>query len=189
MQFVKLHISNTMDIVTRLRFFMDSLEIPSSQFADSCRIPRPTLSQLLNGRNKKISDEIITKVHDAFPELSIMWLMFGEGDMRVVPNIQSSAPQNESPRPSNQAQQTTYQPHSDYATRNIFVENSSSNRKYSPIEHIEAIESTESSPIQEKRDESGLDNTTKPVSADKSKKITSILVFYDDNSFESFSPA
>ncbi len=45
-----------MDIVSRLKLFLDYLGIPVTQFADNCGIPRPTLSQLLNGRNKTVRD-------------------------------------------------------------------------------------------------------------------------------------
>ena len=44
---------------------MDNQQIAISQFADNCQIPRPTMSQILNGRNKKISDELISKIHAA----------------------------------------------------------------------------------------------------------------------------
>lgn len=70
-----------MDIVTRLKMFLDQTGISNSQFADTCEIPRPTLSQLLNGRNKKVSDEVIGKIHRAYPSLNVMWLMFGDGEM------------------------------------------------------------------------------------------------------------
>lgn len=73
---------------------MDSGKITISQFADTCGIPRPTMSQLMNGRNKRISDEVINKIHNGYPSLSIMWLMFGEGEMESNPNIKISEPQN-----------------------------------------------------------------------------------------------
>jgi len=82
-----------MDIATRLRQFMAYKNIASSQFADNADIPRPTLSQLLNGRNKKISNELIGKIHEAFPSLNVMWLMFGEGGMECEPNMKTSEPQ------------------------------------------------------------------------------------------------
>lgn len=69
-----------MDIVSRLKTFIDYLGVPVTQFADNCGIPRPTLSQLLNGRNKTVRDELISKIHAAYPRLSVMWLMFGEGE-------------------------------------------------------------------------------------------------------------
>ena len=70
-----------MDIVSRLKTFLEQAGISNSQFADTCDIPRPTLSQLLNGRNKKVSDEVIGKIHRAYPSLNVMWLMFGDGEM------------------------------------------------------------------------------------------------------------
>ena len=72
-----------MDIISRLKLFLEQNGISNSQFADTCEIPRPTLSQLLNGRNKKVSDEVISKIHIAYPALNIMWLMFGDGEMFV----------------------------------------------------------------------------------------------------------
>lgn len=71
------------NIAIRLKHFMDTNNISSSVFADTCGIPRPSLSQLLSGRNKKISDIIIGQIHSAYPELSIMWLLFGEGQMQL----------------------------------------------------------------------------------------------------------
>lgn len=83
-----------MDLINRLKFFMESRKVTISQFADTCGIPRPTLSQLMNGRNKRVSDEIINKIHNGFPSLSILWLMFGEGTMESAGNIEISEPQN-----------------------------------------------------------------------------------------------
>ncbi|MBD5225379.1 MAG: hypothetical protein HDS68_05340 [Bacteroidales bacterium] len=77
---------------------MDNKGISSSIFADTCKIPRPTMSQILNGRNKKISDELISKIHFAYPDLSVLWLMFGEGGMTFDSNMTISEP--EKPRQS-----------------------------------------------------------------------------------------
>lgn len=69
----------------RLKGFIDTMGLTNSQFADRCGIPRPSVSQLLGGRNKKVNDVIITQIHRAFPNLSVMWLLFGEGDMMLSP--------------------------------------------------------------------------------------------------------
>lgn len=86
-----------MDVVSRLKYFMDSSGLTISQFADTCTIPRPTMSQLISGRNKRISNEIFDKIHNGFPNLSILWLMFGEGDMLLNENIEISERQNTPP--------------------------------------------------------------------------------------------
>lgn len=75
-------------IASRLKQFMDYKELSNSQFADACGIPRPNLSQLLSGRNKKVSDVLIGQIHKAYPDLSIVWLLFGEGLM-LVTNVSS----------------------------------------------------------------------------------------------------
>lgn len=71
------------NFASRLKLFIDTNGLSPSQFADMCRIPRPTLSQVLSGRNKKISDVLLRPIHDAFPDLSLLWLMFGEGPVKV----------------------------------------------------------------------------------------------------------
>lgn len=85
-----------MDLVSRLKLYLNHRGISVTQFADECDIPRPTASQLLAGRNKKVSDEMIGKIHYTYPGLSISWLMFGEGEMltnsdnKVIPTINQS---------------------------------------------------------------------------------------------------
>ncbi|GEM_PF-951956 len=67
-----------MDIISRLNEFVGQYKLSPSQFADKLGIPRPSASQILSGRNKKISNEFLGKLHQAFPDLDLMWLMFGE---------------------------------------------------------------------------------------------------------------
>lgn len=73
-------------IASRLKTFIDSQGLTHSQFADGCGIPRPSLSQLLTGRNKKINDVMVGQIHKVFPDLSIVWLLFGEGEMIKKPD-------------------------------------------------------------------------------------------------------
>lgn len=101
-----------MNIIQRLNTFMAYTGLSSSQFADKAGVPRPSMSQLLNGRNKKVSNEIIEKLHTAFPSLNVVWLMFGEGPMETTVNTRISEPQNggiseETTAQSSSAQQNT----------------------------------------------------------------------------------
>ena len=68
-------------LVNRLKAYMEYTGLSNTQFADRAGIPRPTLSQILSGRNKKINNELIDKLHIAFPRLNVIWLLFGEGSM------------------------------------------------------------------------------------------------------------
>lgn len=107
-----------MNIIDRLNAFLEISEITKSQFADNCEIPRPTASQILSGRNKKISDDIIGKIHSVYPDLSISWLMFGEGEMLIsaTPGIEgvklseNSKITNHSTFPSNDLKENELKP-------------------------------------------------------------------------------
>ncbi|MBD5214371.1 MAG: helix-turn-helix transcriptional regulator [Bacteroidales bacterium] len=172
-----------MDIITRLKFFMDSSGLQSSQFADTCNIPRPTLSQLLNGRNKKVSDEIIAKVHSGFPELNVMWLLFGEGSMYMNGNTQFSQPQNTPIPHSTLFQEPTHQEVANIEDANIFAKDFSKLENTAKNQVSEVITDT----LSKKESISHSNDASAPSSS--VRKITSILVFYDDNSFESFVPS
>ena len=177
-----------MDIVSRLKIFMTTLDMTNSQFADLCHIPRPSISQLLNGRNKKISDEIITKIHDSFPELSILWLMFGEGDMMINSNIKISAPldmalagDSTKQRTENKVIEPTIQSlfnHTDLKSENFSSTNANTMSQIKSTQIHEINTTNYNNPSQ-----------TTDATPTTNKRISNIVVFYDDNSFESFTPS
>ena len=174
-----------MDIVSRLKKFMDFRQIAISQFADSCNIPRPTISQILNGRNKKVSDELIGKIHATFPDLSVVWLMFGEGDMITQSNIKTSEPLNETRLTFDDAQLAeheilTSEDESFSETTDFFSEKSENDAssEFSPISDNSAT-NTPASDIAK-----AISNKIEPT-----KKITSIVVFYADSTFQTFMPS
>ncbi len=178
-------VNSKMDIISRLKRFLEQNGISNSQFADTCEIPRPTLSQLLNGRNKKVSDEVISKIHAAYPALNIMWLMFGDGEMFVSGAAISSADgasQNLSKTPQAGSLFTGMAtPH-----------NSSSGSSRQP--------STISFDDDSGRGNSGamalsnaLQNIARnggssPTPSSHGRRIVNIMIFYDDNSFEQILP-
>ena len=169
-----------MDIVSRLKAFLEQNKISNSVFADNCGIPRPTLSQLLNGRNKKVSDELIAKIHTAYPQLSITWLMFGEGTMiDFGPNAKSAANSRESKPFENYVEQTA----------------TGSSAKKTTIDFGSDEENTQSPelPLFGPSDEaqpsaSKVNADFARALADPSKTIEKIIIFYSDKSFDQFTP-
>lgn len=85
-----------MDLITRLNTFFKYTGKNLSQFAEVANTPKGSLSQILNGRNQKISNELISKLHTAFPNLNIMWLLFGEGSMLMADETRSDGKSAES---------------------------------------------------------------------------------------------
>lgn len=166
-----------MDIVNRIKAFMAASSISSTQFADACNIPRPSLSQILGGRNKKISDEVIAKIHEAYPRLSVMWLLFGEGEMLISQNIQFSPTQPGSKYLPQASEASVFD---DADPDSLF----SSERNRSDETLMFGDEEPASEPVELK---SEVPPTVK-IPADGTKSIVNIMVFYSDNSYQSFVP-
>lgn len=156
-----------MSIVSRIKLFLSENGIANSIFADKCEIPRPSVSQLLNGRNKKVSDDVLTKIHLAYPELSMMWLMFGEGDMCVDVGQNVTTARDAQPR-ENSLFQDELDDDVDYETTSQSV---------NPV--AEVLQSL-SKNLVKKQDGAVVENS--------GKRIVNVMVFYSDSSFDSFVP-
>ncbi|GAB3195684.1 transcriptional regulator with XRE-family HTH domain [Pontibacter aydingkolensis] len=93
-------------MIDRIRELMEHKGFTSSQFADTVDVPRAVISHILSGRNKP-SLEVVTKVVSAFPDVSMSWLLLGEGDMLiplaapVASLIDAAHTANATPKPQN----------------------------------------------------------------------------------------
>ncbi|MBD5300491.1 MAG: hypothetical protein HDS17_03330 [Bacteroides sp.] len=182
-----------MDLVSRLKRYLDSRQISVTQFADECAIPRPTGSQLLAGRNKKVSDEIIGKIHGAYPELNIVWLMFGEGNMLTNANIETSEPQTEQEVDNYIEKPATNQP-IDFTIdfhENLHNETeekgqvSTSVNTFTFASPAETISDGQSEEIPQEEEKPSGSFTVTPGTG---RRVTGIVVYYDDCTYESFIP-
>ncbi|MDO5396113.1 MAG: helix-turn-helix domain-containing protein [Bacteroidales bacterium] len=216
-----------MDIVGRLKEYIEYLGMQNSQFADKAQIPRPTLSQILNGRNKKISNELIDKLHYTFPNLNIMWLLFGDGEMvhktgndwliETIDGLDDETESNLFEYNSNEDSvdgvvshplghvgnnHNGHSPKMDetgtmsgiHPNHNIHAENFRGDKQYVPNPYSS---NTTTKKIETQDDEmspGNIDNLKRDIgecdqqNQDVSKKVTYIMVFYSDNSYEMFRP-
>lgn len=83
-------------MLDRIQELLAARELSASQFADTIGVSRPVVSHLLSGRNKP-SLEVVQKVLAAFPDISVNWLLNGDGTMLarpvpVVPLAAATAP-------------------------------------------------------------------------------------------------
>ena len=67
-------------MVDRIKELMLEFGLTSTQFADKVEVPRAVISHIISGRNKH-SLEVATKIITAFPDVSLNWLLLGEGEM------------------------------------------------------------------------------------------------------------
>jgi len=196
------------NVAIRLKVFIQSLGITNSQFADKCGIPRPSLSQLLGGRNKKISDVLIGLIHQAYPELSVLWLLFGEGSMMTGndgPNA-SSGFENENAMSEHICSESEND-HGLFDTSengqegtqgtNLFAEDGFKPTVYSGSQkyvNVKALNKPINANNHYVNQQDSMDAKTLELmkQIDKMKKnprkVSQITVYYDDSTFETFYP-
>ena len=155
------------DLKERIKWLIQYYRINDAAFAQKIQTNRSTLSQCLNGPNV-VSKELILKIHDAYPLVTIEWLMFGEGSP-FKSNQQAALDRIYSPE--NNVKQTDSGIPPEYSTDlptellqppTLFSEN-----KDNAIRNPMALSTVKSEA--------------------ESRRIVKIMVFYSDNTFETYS--
>ncbi len=72
---------------SRLKNWMESKGLKSSEFADNIGVNRATISHILSGRNKP-SIDFLQKLLNAYPNLNSNWLITGIGYMSTKKETQ-----------------------------------------------------------------------------------------------------
>ena len=166
--------------------FLEQTGISNSQFADTCDIPRPTLSQLLNGRNKKVSDEVIGKIHRAYPTLNVMWLMFGDGQMllRGSESVGASGVDSDDTHNNNESRLE------DNGQRAISFDDSDSNGGYrsQAVKSQQRVASPSIETLQSMMRSAAGRNPKRGSVGENERRVVNIFVFYNDGRFEQFEP-
>lgn len=169
------------NFANRLKLFMDSINVQSSQFADLCEIPRPSFSQLLSGRNQKVSDVLIRKIHSAYPDLSVMWLMFGEGPMLMQPEKNG-----ETVSSSESKDEAEIQKSPDLQNKE------SEELEYANLRDLNKPQTVSKDSIYQQLEENKkiLELQLQLEKVQKNpRRVTQITVYYDDSTFETFIPS
>lgn len=81
------------DIKDRIALLVEYKGLNSSRFADIIDIQRSRMSHVMSGRNNP-SIDVIAKIVEKFPDISMSWLVTGMGDMLVLPNELSCSSSN-----------------------------------------------------------------------------------------------
>ena len=160
-------------VADRIKEAIKYLALSDSQFADKCEISRATLSLLLSGKNKKISDVMLSQIHKAFPEISINWILFGEGNI-----IEEKKTSDQPEIPSLGEYETP-----------LFSDEMPGAFENSNLKPLKSIEETIKKAVSEAVNQAienfktldAIENSDK-----NAKKISHITVYYDDSTFETF---
>ena len=143
----------------RIFQFMKQQGMSQKQFASELCVAEATLSSIFTGRTRP-TNATVAAIHERFPEVSIPWLMFGEGDMLAGETIMET-PIEQSPTSGNALQPSS----SDIS-----------------ISSADASAATLSTQVPQQILRETIKYIDKPQ-----RKITEIRVFFDDGTYEIFS--
>jgi len=130
----------------------------AAQFSEAIEIQRSSLSHVLSGRNKPSLDFML-KIKSSFPEINLDWLLLGEGEVYSQGEIPFVLKSDISETEISQAE-------IEFATNNT--------------------EDEPKSPLTGKmKADTGDGQLAKPKPG-KVRSPVKIVMFYDDNSFETF---
>ncbi|MCF2593455.1 helix-turn-helix transcriptional regulator [Bacteroides caecigallinarum] len=147
----------------RIIQIMRSAGLSNAEFADKIGISTSSLSHIFSGRNNPSLD-MVKRLHKSFPDISLNWILYGEGDMYAGGASSTEDYENGTEGKSDENLQNTDNGQFYFDFRK---EKPSEEPVYTPqIPEKEQIKYIE-----------------KPA-----PKITEIRIFYDNGTFEVFKP-
>ena len=154
---------NTEAFGKRIEKIMNHYSISASSFADAMGVGRSSISHILSGRNKPSLD-FVMRIIEAYPEVSLQWLLYNEGTFPLSSNIkisEASVPSSSTP-PENAAAQEIEQDL--FSNSDDVLEN----------ENEESTTETKETPLLQK--------------TENDERIDKIVIFYKDGTFLSYTP-
>ena len=144
----------------RIKKIMDYEDLSAARFADRLDINRAVISHILNGRNNPSLD-VVTKILTEMNYINPDWLLSGVGLM-FKEGLEKEVEKERSL----------------FAQDEIDEGNSTEEAEYAAEKRLRG-EDKSPKPAE------GVDN--KPISVSE-RKVKQIIVYYDDNTFETFTP-
>ena len=145
----------------RIKEIMDNANLTPARFADQLQINRAVISHILNGRNNPSLD-VVTKILSEMNYINSDWLLNGTGEM-YKDGFTSHIDENErSLFNAGTTNAINSETQSEYAKENAFKSSQ------------QADKST--------------DNQDISYSPSSNRKVRQIIIYYTDNTFETFTP-
>lgn len=187
-------------MVDRIRQLLQARQLSPTQFADTIGVARPIISHILGGRNKP-SLEVVQKIITAFPDVSMPWLLTGQGAMvaseaSVVASPAASAPPVApappmAPKPARRTRSATAEATAAATQAAVELEAATAAPVRPPVVPPAPTPASEAVPTPGAAPApvglgplAGLVPVPQPA-----KTIRRVLIFYSDGTFTDFSPS
>ena len=165
-------------MVNRIQEIIKRYDLSPSKLADTLEVPRSTISHILSERNKP-SLEFIYKLMDKFPEISLNWLLKGEGNiLGKERDLFSDLYDEETGKSKSESESPIALP-------------SESSIKSTAVQHDEfpAYHGKEKSIEDTPSDAVNTEEVNKKNKLSSKEKIVKLIVLYENGTFDEFYPA
>jgi len=165
--------STIIEMKDRIRQIMESKHMTQQVFAQYIELSPASLSNMFNGRTNPTLN-IVEAIKKKIPNINTDWLMFGSGSMYIDASTPSAAPQ-ETVNPTENSLFDTVSPVLDFETPPAPTPQMApqANTNYNSVKSTHQNYSREEVKIADK----------------PQRRVVEIRVFYDDQTWESFSPS
>ena len=158
----------------RILQIMKSANLSNADFAEKLGISTSSLSHIFSGRNNPSLD-VVMRIHKAYPDINLNWLLYGEGEMSSMVNSGTSVSAQDKDESAGISGFGLFE----IASEN--TENSSNESKVSEFRNMEAS--------------NHLNDNVKTVEKEVVRyiekpqpKITEIRIYFDNGTYQVFKP-
>ena len=158
----------------RIIQIMRQTGLSNAEFAEKIGISTSSLSHIFSGRNNPSLD-VVKRIHKSFPEISLNWIMYGEGNMYATDSGRNG-----------DTSQSSYDNALERENMPLFEnaenpENTGSGQFYFDFRKEKSSETPVYQPQSTEKEVIKYIEKPQP-------KITEIRIFYDNGTFEVFKP-
>ena len=158
----------------RIIQIMRQTGLSNAEFAEKIGISTSSLSHIFSGRNNPSLD-VVKRIHKSFPEISLNWIMYGEGNMYATDSGRNG-----------DTSQSSYDNALERENMPLFEnaenpENTGSGQFYFDFRKEKPSEASVYQPQDAEKEVIKYIEKPQP-------KITEIRIFYDNGTFEVFKP-
>ena len=157
----------------RIRQIMESKGMTQQVFAQFIELSPASLSSIFNDRTKPTLN-IVEAIKKKIPDINTNWLLFGSGQMYDTPSTVAPTPQSPTPPPSGG--------HEEQQDLVLDFDQPSSPAPEFPSQQLQNFNSVKNTRQNIAREEVKISDKPK-------RRVTEIRVYYDDHTWESFTPS
>lgn len=188
-----------MSMNKRISLILQAKNISPAQLADDIGVQRSGISHIMNGRNKPSLD-FIQRILKKYPDINMKWLIFGDGQMmnpfptqnisdeKTIPEIRNSRSAIMELFTDSNTLSNKEVIENESITNDVMDATQSNDMKLFSSQNQNIKNGNEQHKSNEFNEDGIQDERLKKIKVDGNKRISRIVIFYNDLTFTEYTP-